>query len=78
MKNKTKVEELDAALVLMQKRSASDGVGDHHLELNNTRVKCFNFMICAPGECSRQWHLITSNASGKESKGKITNIFIQL
>jgi len=26
MKNKTKVEELDAALVLMQKRSASDGV----------------------------------------------------
>ena len=27
MKNKTKVEELDATLVLMQKKSASDGVG---------------------------------------------------
>ena len=26
MKNKTKVEELDATLVLMQKQSASDGV----------------------------------------------------
>ena len=41
MKNKTKVEELDATLVLMQKKSASDGVGVIWKRLSklNTKVK---------------------------------------
>ena len=66
MKNKSKVEELDATLVLMQKQSASDGVSDSEIleeseqHIHISSLKCFNLsifqmlqIISAPGECSR-------------------------
>ena len=48
MKNKSKVEELDATLVLMQKQSASDGVSDSEIleeseqHIHISSLKCFN------------------------------------
>ena len=43
MKNKSKVEELDATLVLMQKQSASDGVSDS--EILEEMIKTWTFHL---------------------------------
>ena len=51
MKNKSKVEELDATLVLMQKQSASDGVSDSEIleeseqHIHVSSFKCFKFFL---------------------------------
>ena len=51
MKNKSKVEELDATLVLMQKQSASDGVSDSEIleeseqHMDVSSFKCFKLFL---------------------------------
>ena len=51
MKNKSKVEELDATLVLMQKQSASDGVSDSEIleeseqHIDVSSLKCFKLFL---------------------------------
>ena len=71
MKNKTKVEELDATLVLMQKKSAIDGVGVIWKRLSKliTKVKDLElstFLGERGGWCGR----ITFATSWKENAGK--------
>ena len=55
MKNKSKVEELDATLVLMQKQSASDGVSDSEIleESDNTMSWTFRLSNASNYFCTR-------------------------
>ena len=77
MKNKTKVEELDAALVQMQKQSAFDGVSAFTVQRFG-RNEASEVVGCVPrrrkgltyfasGKCGSWGPIIASHANRKES-----------